>query len=398
MSALGFLLDPSMMRPFLVLDLTFSNLTITTHALTTTPPHAALATNPPTTTNTHHTTQTTPMATTITMHAPPPTPAHLAAALSSLPTRPRSQLQNIELPPIRQAVPEIDLAPAPIPAPVDIRPSSPYAQKRRLLTPEPERGGSSGGGSSGMQTPYRTSPRSTMTGGQGVPPMTVFASAADQMPYPGRGYPEPAAPRLFDPRADYAPQAYSRDRYDAQPYPPPSQYAVYDGGGGGKRGREFGVSVNGNGYPPPHPHQQNAYVAETGYGVEGMGDGKGAGGGGRKRRGNLPKETTDKLRAWFVGHLHHPYPTEDEKQDLMVRTGLQMNQISNWFINARRRQLPSMISNARAETAATANGTNGSTNGAGAGANNAARDESDGSSYGGEYGTEGGSPGRGGRL
>lgn len=45
----------------------------------------------------------------------------------------------------------------------------------------------------------------------------------------------------------------------------------------------------------------------------------------RKRRGNLPKETTDKLRAWFVAHLHHPYPTEDEKQDLMRRTGLQMS-------------------------------------------------------------------------
>ena len=44
-----------------------------------------------------------------------------------------------------------------------------------------------------------------------------------------------------------------------------------------------------------------------------------------KRRGNLPKETTDKLRAWFVNHLQHPYPTEDEKQDLMVRTGLQMS-------------------------------------------------------------------------
>ncbi|SPO02813.1 uncharacterized protein DNG_05488 [Cephalotrichum gorgonifer] len=70
----------------------------------------------------------------------------------------------------------------------------------------------------------------------------------------------------------------------------------------------------------------------------------------RKRRGNLPKETTDKLRAWFVAHLHHPYPTEDEKQELMRQTGLQMNQISNWFINARRRQLPTMINNARAES------------------------------------------------
>ncbi|CAG8951315.1 hypothetical protein HYFRA_00008065 [Hymenoscyphus fraxineus] len=74
----------------------------------------------------------------------------------------------------------------------------------------------------------------------------------------------------------------------------------------------------------------------------------------RKRRGNLPKETTDKLRTWFVSHLSHPYPTEDEKQELMRQTGLQINQISNWFINARRRQLPAMINNARAENDARA--------------------------------------------
>ncbi len=48
----------------------------------------------------------------------------------------------------------------------------------------------------------------------------------------------------------------------------------------------------------------------------------------RKRRGNLPKETTDKLRAWFMAHLQHPYPTEDEKQDLMRQTGLQMSRSS----------------------------------------------------------------------
>lgn len=46
----------------------------------------------------------------------------------------------------------------------------------------------------------------------------------------------------------------------------------------------------------------------------------------RKRRGNLPKETTDKLRSWFVAHLQHPYPTEDEKQELMAQTGLQMSE------------------------------------------------------------------------
>jgi len=44
----------------------------------------------------------------------------------------------------------------------------------------------------------------------------------------------------------------------------------------------------------------------------------------RNRKLNFAKETTDKLRAWFVAHLPHPYPTEDEKQDLMRQTGLQI--------------------------------------------------------------------------
>lgn len=72
------------------------------------------------------------------------------------------------------------------------------------------------------------------------------------------------------------------------------------------------------GYPPHHYHDFVRYGDVGPQGV--MGDAKQ-----RKRRGNLPKETTDKLRAWFVAHLHHPYPTEDEKQDLMRQTGLQMS-------------------------------------------------------------------------
>jgi hypothetical protein len=68
----------------------------------------------------------------------------------------------------------------------------------------------------------------------------------------------------------------------------------------------------------------NAYSGSSfPYGLEGN-DG-GSDSKQRKRRGNLPKETTDKLRAWFVAHLQHPYPTEDEKQELMRQTGLQMS-------------------------------------------------------------------------
>jgi hypothetical protein len=95
----------------------------------------------------------------------------------------------------------------------------------------------------------------------------------------------------------------------------------------------------GQSYPGPSTHalsndrtpfsstQQAAYLGSGfPYGME-M-DEIGSDGKQRKRRGNLPKETTDKLRAWFVAHLQHPYPTEDEKQELMKQTGLQMSMLS----------------------------------------------------------------------
>ncbi|KAI8060330.1 hypothetical protein BC940DRAFT_337616 [Gongronella butleri] len=59
----------------------------------------------------------------------------------------------------------------------------------------------------------------------------------------------------------------------------------------------------------------------------------------RRRRGNLPKHTTNMLRQWLMDHKQHPYPTEDEKLWLAEKTNLTVNQISNWFINARRRIL-----------------------------------------------------------
>lgn len=48
---------------------------------------------------------------------------------------------------------------------------------------------------------------------------------------------------------------------------------------------------------------------------------------GKRRRGNLPKPVTDVLRAWFHEHLDHPYPTEEDKQIFMSRTGLSISQV-----------------------------------------------------------------------
>jgi len=39
----------------------------------------------------------------------------------------------------------------------------------------------------------------------------------------------------------------------------------------------------------------------------------------------------------------HPYPTEDEKRALSQKTNLSLLQVSNWFINARRRILQPML-------------------------------------------------------
>lgn len=48
---------------------------------------------------------------------------------------------------------------------------------------------------------------------------------------------------------------------------------------------------------------------------------------------------TDLLKSWLLEHASHPYPTEDEKRRLCSMTGLSISQVSNWFINARRRIL-----------------------------------------------------------
>lgn len=66
-----------------------------------------------------------------------------------------------------------------------------------------------------------------------------------------------------------------------------------------------------------------------------------------KKRGSLPKSTTNLLKAWLFDHHGHPYPTENEKQEMAQKFGLTVNQISNWFINARRRILQPMKEKAK---------------------------------------------------
>lgn len=43
------------------------------------------------------------------------------------------------------------------------------------------------------------------------------------------------------------------------------------------------------------------------------------------------------LREWFRDHQSYPYPTDEQKESLKQRSGLSIRQISQWFVNARRR-------------------------------------------------------------
>nr|CCA22903.1 conserved hypothetical protein [Albugo laibachii Nc14] len=64
---------------------------------------------------------------------------------------------------------------------------------------------------------------------------------------------------------------------------------------------------------------------------------------GCKKRTNLSKTAKQVLQQWFEEHLHHPYPTEEEKDMLAMQGGITIEQVNNWFINTRGRKWKPML-------------------------------------------------------
>ncbi|PKY02697.1 homeobox transcription factor [Aspergillus campestris IBT 28561] len=192
--------------------------------------------------------------------------------------------------------------------------------------------------------PATSTPRFASRGPSPIlPPIRDLQSISD------RGAITPTAP-FPDVRPVSRPDSYSAQDYRAGPAP----IHGYAGSMGDRRSTDAYMA---NGGPPvmhgqvAYPYPPMSYQSDSEQSAQALSHAHHSNFGilgdpidskNKRRRGNLPKPVTDILRAWFHEHLDHPYPSEEDKQMFMTRTGLTISQISNWFINARRRQLPAL--------------------------------------------------------
>uniref|UniRef100_A0A7S2HT33 Homeobox domain-containing protein n=1 Tax=Helicotheca tamesis TaxID=374047 RepID=A0A7S2HT33_9STRA len=60
---------------------------------------------------------------------------------------------------------------------------------------------------------------------------------------------------------------------------------------------------------------------------------------GQRKSSSLPPKTVEYLKSWMMSpeHVAHPYPTEQEKAQIMAATGIELKQLTNWFVNNRKR-------------------------------------------------------------
>ena len=57
------------------------------------------------------------------------------------------------------------------------------------------------------------------------------------------------------------------------------------------------------------------------------------------KRVRYSEDVREELMRWLETHREKPYPTLQEKEEMSLRTGMSVQQVSNWFANARRRIL-----------------------------------------------------------
>ena len=67
-------------------------------------------------------------------------------------------------------------------------------------------------------------------------------------------------------------------------------------------------------------------------------------GGKKRKRSNFSKKDKELLIEWLQNHSDYPYPTDEEKDELLETVSMTKDQLETWFVNNRKRLLPSSTS------------------------------------------------------
>jgi hypothetical protein len=71
-----------------------------------------------------------------------------------------------------------------------------------------------------------------------------------------------------------------------------------------------------------------------------------------KKKTALSAHMVEYPKNWMMSpeHVDHPYPTEDEKLRIMSETGIVLKQLTNWFVNNRKRFWKPKVKDIRSST------------------------------------------------
>jgi len=69
------------------------------------------------------------------------------------------------------------------------------------------------------------------------------------------------------------------------------------------------------------------------------------------KKGSFSEKTISILKSWLFRNITNPYPTDQEKKELLCLTGLTLSQLNNWLINSRRRMVKRLLSTLEGEHA-----------------------------------------------
>ncbi|EFC36711.1 predicted protein [Naegleria gruberi] len=60
----------------------------------------------------------------------------------------------------------------------------------------------------------------------------------------------------------------------------------------------------------------------------------------KRKRSNFSKKDKELLIEWLQNHSDYPYPSDEEKDELLERVSMTKDQLETWFVNNRKRLLP----------------------------------------------------------